>query len=72
MLKVNPKTANLATLQNFDVIENNGCRFRNQRPEMNLTSFRQSILLLLISVVKTPQYYLQWLKYLSMAFLNTV
>ena len=26
MLKVDPKTANLATLLNFDVIEQNGCR----------------------------------------------
>ena len=35
MLKVDPKTTNLATLQNFDVIEKNGCRIRNHRPKIN-------------------------------------
>ena len=35
MLKVDPKTANLATLQNLDVIEKNGCRIQNQRPKIN-------------------------------------
>ena len=35
MLKVYPKTANLATLPNFDVIEKNGWRIWNQRPKIN-------------------------------------
>ena len=34
MLKVDPKTANLATLQNFSVIEKR-YRFRNQGPKIN-------------------------------------
>ena len=28
-------TAHLATLQNFDVVEKNGCRIRNKRPKIN-------------------------------------
>ena len=35
MLKVYPKTADLALLQNFDMIEKNWCQIRYQRPEIN-------------------------------------
>ena len=33
MLKVDPNTANLATLQNFDVAEKKGCLTQNQQPK---------------------------------------